>query len=151
MDVQSSRFYNQILLEKFIANLDFLPLSDDVTSPEYKTYFTLFSRETARLKAYLVELIKDPKWSTHPEQGLSEFDPQYFQFAFEYHTGLKLNSAKDFHQSKNGLKTSRSSNGRSKSTCNRLLINDEDKQKSIYDKMILVGQDQSQRWSSKQE
>ena len=90
MDPDSSRFFNHLLLEKFIANLDLKPLPDDITHAEYRTYFILFSKETARLKAYLIELIKDPKWAKHPKQGLSEFDPKYFRFAFEYNTGLKI-------------------------------------------------------------
>lgn len=152
MDSQSSRFFNKILLDKFISNLNFLPLSDELTSPEYKEYFYLFSQETARLKAYLIELIKDPKWSEHPEQGLSEFDPQFYQFAFQYHTGLKLNSTNDFHQIKNwAQKHLDHLMEEVNRTCDLLLINNEDKQKPIYDKMILVGQDQSQKWSSKQE
>jgi hypothetical protein len=96
MDPQASRFFNKFLLEKFIRNLDFVPLSDDITGPEYKEYFSLFSQEAARLKAYLVELSNEPRWAEHPEQGLSQFDPSIYQFAFEYHTGLKLQSPKDF-------------------------------------------------------
>ena len=36
-------------------------------------------------------------------------------------------------------------------TCNLLLTNDEDKQKSLFDKMLFVGKHPSQCWSSKQE
>ena len=36
------------------------------------TFFTLFTQEAARLKAYLIELVKDPKWLEHPEQRSSQ-------------------------------------------------------------------------------
>lgn len=99
-----------------------------------------------------MELMKDPKWAEHPEQGLSEFEPEYYQFAFEYHTGLKINSSKDFPQIKKWTQKHLDHLMEElNQTCNRLVVHDENKQKSTYEKMILVGQDQSQRWSSKQE
>ncbi|UJR38341.1 hypothetical protein I4U23_031011 [Adineta vaga] len=152
LDSKSSRFFNKILLEKFISNLDFTPLPDDLTSSEYKTYFTLFSQETSRLKSYLIQLIKDPKWATHPPQGLSQFEPEYFQFAFQFHTGLRLKSSDNFIQIKQwAQKHLDYLMNEVNQTCDRLLTNESDKQKSTYEKMILVGQDSSQHWSSKQE
>ncbi|CAF3798067.1 unnamed protein product [Rotaria magnacalcarata] len=152
MDSKSSRFFNKVLLDKFISNLDFQSLPDDTTGTEYKTYFTLFSHETNRLKMYLIELVKNPKWLEHPEQGLSEFDPEFYQFAFEYHTGLKIKSSNDFIQIKQwAQKHLDQLMEEVNKTCNRLLTNEEDKQKPIYDKMMLVGQDQSQCWSTKKE
>ncbi|CAF1341849.1 unnamed protein product [Adineta ricciae] len=152
LDSNTSRFYNKILLEKFISNLDFTPLSDDVTSSEYKTYFQLFAQETSRLKSYLTELVKDPKWSTHPAQGLSEFDPKYYQFAFQYHTGLRLKSSDNFMKIKQwAQKHLDYLMNEVNRTCDRLLTNDSDKTKSLPEKMRLVGEHPSQRWSSKQE
>lgn len=152
MDSKISRYFNKNLLNRFILNLDLSALPDDITGLEYKTYFQLFTQETKRLKEFLLELIKDPKWSEHPEQGLSEFEPEYYQFIFEYHTGLKINSSKDFPQIKQwAQKHLDHLMSEINETCNRLLINDEDKKKSTYEKMILVGQDQTQRWLSKQE
>jgi hypothetical protein len=152
MDSKTSRFFNKILLDKFISNLDFTPLPDDITTPEYKTYFPLFSRETTRLKEYLIELVKDPKWLDHPEQGLSEFEPELYRFVFEYHTGLKLNSSTDFMQIKQwAQKHLDYLMNEINQTCDRLLTNDNDKQKDMYEKMILIGHDQNQYWSSKQE
>ncbi|CAM4868943.1 unnamed protein product [Rotaria socialis] len=80
---------------------------------------------------YLIELVKNPKWLEHPQQGLSENDPQFYQFGFEYHTAQLMEEVNK--------------------TCNRLLTNEEDKQKPISDKMMLVGQDQTQCWSTKKE
>ncbi|CAF4781698.1 unnamed protein product [Rotaria sp. Silwood1] len=152
MDSKSSRFFNKVLLDKFISNLDFSPLPDDSTGPEYKIYFNLFTQETTRLKMFLIELVKDPKWLEHPEQGLSEYDPQFFQFIFENNTGLKLNSSNDFIEIKKwAQKHLDHLMEEINQTCNRLLTNDEDKKKSVHEKMILVGNDQSQHWSSKQE
>ncbi|CAF2528008.1 unnamed protein product [Rotaria sp. Silwood2] len=152
MDPESSRFFNKVLLDKFISNFDFSPLPDDSTGPEYKTYFSLFTQETTRLKMYLTELIKDPKWLEHPEQGLSQYEPQFYQFIFEYNTGLKLNSSNDFIQIKKwAQKHLDQLMEEVNETCNRLLTNNEDKQKSVYEKMMLVGYDPSQHWSSKQE
>jgi len=148
----ASRFFNKFLLDKFISNLDFVPLPDDVTGPEYKTYFTLFKQETVRLKEYLIELAKDPKWLEHPEQGLSQFQPEIYQFYFEYHTGLKLNSPNDFNKIKQWAQIHLDRLMEEvNQTCDRLLLNHQDKDKSIYDKMILVGKHPSQQWSSKQE
>lgn len=152
MDSKTSRFFNKVLLEKFINNLEFEPLPDETTGPEYKTYFTLFLKETARLKIYLTELVKHPKWLGHPEQGLSEQDPELYRFAFEYNTGLKLNSSINFIQIKEWAQKHLDYLMKEvDQTCNRLLTNDTDRQKSTYDKMILISKDQTQRWSSKQE
>jgi hypothetical protein len=152
LDSKSSRFFNKILLDKFIFNLDFSPLSDDLTGPEYKTYFSLFSQEATRLKEYLIELVKDPKWSEHPQEGLSQYEPEIYQFYFEYNTGLKLNSPNDFPKIKQwAQKHLDYLMEESNKICDRLLINNEDKQKSVYEKMILVGKHPSQRWLSKQE
>jgi len=152
LDSKSSRFYNKFLLEKFISNLDFPPLSDDITGPEYKIYFNLFSQETTRLKSYLIELVKDPKWLEHSSQGLSQYEPEIYQFYFEYNTGIKLNSLNDFQNLKQWAQEHLDYLMEEvNQTCNRLLINNQDKTKSIYEKMLLVGQDKSQQWLSKQE
>jgi hypothetical protein len=152
LDAKASRFYNKFLLDKFIGNLDFTPLANDITGEEYKTYFDLFSRETTRLKEYLIELVKDPKWLEHPEQGLSQFDPEIYQFYFEYNTGIKINSPKDFIQIKQWAQVLLDHlMDEVNQTCNRLLTNNEDKEKSLYDKMNLVHYNPSQQWSSKQE
>ncbi|CAF3690342.1 unnamed protein product [Adineta steineri] len=152
LDSKLSRFFNKTLLEKFILNLDFISLPDDITGSEYKIYFKLFTQETSRLKSYLIELIKDPKWLEHSEQGLSQFEPELYQFAFEYRTGLKLKSPNDFIQMKSWAQKHLDELMKElDQTCNRLLTNDIDKQKSTYDKMMLVGEDQSQRWLTKQE
>ena len=153
MDAKASRFFNKFLLEKFISNLTFSALPDDTTSEEYKTYFQLFSREATRLKTFLLDLITDPKWLNHPEEGLSQFDPSIYQFAFEYHTGLKIKSpADDFPRLKRwAQKHLDGLMNEVNQTCDRLLTNEEDKKKSTYDKMQLVGRDATQRWASKQE
>lgn len=152
LDEKSARFYNKILLEKFISNLDFIPLSDDITNEEYRTYFALFAQETARLKSFLIEFVKDPKWAEHPAQGLSQYSPEIYQFYFEYNTGLKISSPAEFPKIKQWAQNHLDYlMNEVNETCNRLLTNEDDKKKPIYDKMILVGKDPSQHWSSKQE
>lgn len=152
LDSKSTRFFNKLLLEKFISNLDFEPLSDDITGPEYRTYFRLFTQETARLKSFLIEFAKDPKWSKHPEQGLSQYEPEIYQFFFEYNTGLRISSPAEFPKIKQWAQQHLDYLMKEvDQTCDRLLNNDRDKAKSAYEKMILVGNDSSQRWSSKQE
>ena len=49
-----------------------------------------------RLTTYLLDLIRDPIWLNHPEEGLWQFDPTIYQFAFEYYRGLKIKSTTDF-------------------------------------------------------
>lgn len=152
LDKKSSKFFNKFLLEKFVSNLDFTPLPDDITGSEYKTFFQLFIQETNRLKLYLLELIKDPKWSEHVEQGLSQYEPEIYQFYFEYNTGLKLNSIDDFQKFKQwAQKHLDYLMNETDQICNRLLNNEEDKKKSTYEKMLIVGTDSSQQWSSKEE
>lgn len=152
IDPIAARFFNQKLLEKFVNNLDFQPLPEDSTTPEYRTYFQLFLQETARLKSFFIEYVKDPKWAQHPEQGCSVFPPEYYQYIFEYHTGLKLKSPNDFLQIKKwAQKHLDHLMSEVNQTCDRLLVNDEDKQKSVFEKMVLVGKHPSQYWASKQE
>ena len=152
LNEKTSKFYNKFLLEKFITNLQFIPLSDEVTSDDYKTYFQLFNQQTTRLKQFLIEFAKDPKWLEHAEQGLSQYEPEIYQFYFEYNTGLKLKSPEEFPQIKQwAQKHLDYLMNEVNLTCDRLLTNVDDKQKTIYEKMILVGQDSSQHWSSKQE
>lgn len=152
MDPEASRFVTKSLLEKFIKGLHFVPLPDDTTGPEYKEYFQRFSQEAARLKDYLTELIKDPKWAQHQEKGLSQFDPKYYQFAFEYNTGLKIESPEKFHQLKRWAQGHLDRLMQEVDrTCDLLLKNTDDKKKSTQEKMLIVGLDPSQRWSSKQE
>ena len=152
LDPEASRFFNKVLLEKFITGLDFPSLPDDVTSSEYKEYFKLFTEETTRLKAYLTELIKDPKWATHPEKGLSQFDPKYFQFAFEYNTGLKIDSPDRFIELKQWAQMHLDKLMKEVDrTCDLLLTNPDEKKKSTKEKMLIVGLDPTQRWLSKQE
>ncbi|UJR07799.1 hypothetical protein I4U23_012081 [Adineta vaga] len=152
IDLKASKFFNKFLLEKFISNLDFDPLPDEVTNDEYKTYFRLFLQETDRLKAYLIDLIKDPKWSEHSEEGLSQFEPEIYQFYFEYNTGLKLKCVDDFKQIKRwAQKHLDELMNKANEICDQLLISSEDKMKSVYEKMVLVGKDSSQHWLSKEE
>jgi hypothetical protein len=150
LDSKSERFFNKKLLEKFIANLDFTPL-DEVTRPEYRTYLQLFSQETNRLKLFLIDLVKDPKWATHPEQGLSQYEPEIYQFCFEYHTGLKIN-INDFPKIKQWAQIHLDRlMEEANQTCDRLLTNDDDKKKSVSEKITLLGENPNQCWSSKQE
>ncbi|CAF1431616.1 unnamed protein product [Adineta steineri] len=152
LDDKACKYFNKFLLDKFIANLDFIPLPDDVTGEEYKIYFSLFKQATNRLKTYLIELVKDPKWLEHSEEGLSQFEPEIYQFYFEYNTGLKINSSNDFIKIKQwAQKHLDHLMDEVNQTCDRLLTNNEDKTKSVYNKMILVGKDSSQQWLSKQE
>jgi len=152
IDPNAEKFFNKHILDKFVNNLDFEPLPDELTNEEYRIYFQLFVKETSRLKAFLIEYVKQPKWAEHPEQGLSEFAPEYYQYIFEYHTGLKLNSPTDFLQIKKwGQKHLNYLLDEINRTCDRLLLNDEDKQRSVFDKMIIVGKHHTQFWSSKQE
>jgi hypothetical protein len=152
LDSKSARFFNKHLLDKFISNLDFIPLSDEITSPEYRTYFQLFSQETTRLKLFLIDLSNDPKWLEHPEQGLSQYEPEIYQFYFEYNTGLKINSPDEFPKIKQWAQRHLDYLMEEvNQTCDRLLTNDHDKNKSISEKMNLVGTDPNQYWSSKQE
>lgn len=152
MDAEASRFFTKSLFDKFIKGLNFVPLADEVTSPEYKEYFKLFLQESTRLKEFLVEFSKDPKWTQHQEKGLSQFDPKYYQFAFEYNTGLKIESPDKFRQLKQWAQRhlDRLMNEVDR-TCDLLLTNAEDKKKTTREKMLIVGLDPTQHWSSKQE
>lgn len=152
LDEKSARFYNKLLLDKFIANLDFASLPDEDINEEYRTYFRLFTQETTRLKSFLIELVKDPKWAEHPAQGLSQYEPEIYQFYFEYNTGLKISSPNEFPKIKQWAQRHLDYLMEEvNQTCDRLLTKENDKKKSIYEKMILAGNDSSQCWSSKQE
>ncbi|CAF2828618.1 unnamed protein product [Rotaria sp. Silwood2] len=152
MDSEAARFYNKLLLDKFANNLDFVPLPGDYQGTEYGTYFELFSNETARLKAYIINLAKDPKWIEHPEQGLSQFDPSIYQFTFEHYSSLASISTDEFPKIKQwAQKHLDYLMEEVNQTTDRLLIDPRDKEKSIYEKMIIIGKHPSQQWSSKEE
>lgn len=152
LDAEASKFYNKLLLEKMIKTMHFEPLPDDSTGPDYKTFFHMFSQEAQRVRNYLTDLIKDPKWDTHPEQGLAQFDPSIYQFFFELHTGLNFESIGDFSRLKIwAQKHLDHLMEEVNATCDRLLTNEDEKKKDVFDKMLLIGFDPSQRWNSKQE
>ncbi|CAF1104406.1 unnamed protein product [Adineta ricciae] len=152
MNEKASRFSNKFLLEKFIANLEFDSLPDELTGEDYKEYFKLFAREATRLKTYLIGLSQQPKWLEHSEQGLAQFEPEIYQFYFEYNTGLKLKSPDDFKRIKHwAQKHLDHLMNEMDQLSNRLLTSAEDQTRSVYEKMLLVGKDASQRWTSREE
>ncbi|CAF5080107.1 unnamed protein product [Rotaria sp. Silwood1] len=152
MDSEAARFYNKLLLDKFANNLDFVPLPGDYHGMDYGMYFELFSNETARPKASIINLAKDPKWIEHPEQGLSQFDPSIYQFAFEHYTGLASVSMDKFPKIKQWAQKHLDYLMEEVNlTCNRLLTDPKDKEKSTCEKMIIIGKHPSQQWSSKKE
>ncbi|CAF1630081.1 unnamed protein product, partial [Didymodactylos carnosus] len=145
---------------KFIQALDFNPLDDqdlnDKNKQVYHEYFSQFTHEVNRLKQYLIKLSSDSKWDTHPSTGLSQYPLSIYQFAFEYHTGVKLPTT-DLKETFEKIKLW----GEKHLThlmieleccCGRILnLADDDKSLTLEEKLTRVQSDQSQVWSSKQE
>ncbi|CAF4033870.1 unnamed protein product [Rotaria sp. Silwood1] len=145
-DSEAAHFNNKLLLDKFANNLDFVSLPGDYHGTDYGMYFEQFPNETARLKAYIINLAKDPKWIEHPEQGLSQFDPSIYQFAFEHYTGLASVSTDEFPKIKQWAQKHLDYLMEEVNlTCNRLLTDPKDKEKSTYETMIIIGKHPSQQ------
>ena len=87
-------FYNKMLINKFIDNLNFTYLSQhDIGASLYPVYEDLCQSLTAsvnKVQNYLQQLVLNPKWDSYPKTGLSQFPSDIYKFAFQYHTGLNI-------------------------------------------------------------
>ena len=159
-------FYNDVLLRKYIDNLnfDFLAVTDLVTNQaasqqqslycQYQEVCQLLTAEADKIKAYISGLLLDAKWASHPATGMSQFPACIYQFVFEYHTGLTLKSPADFSDIKSWcLRHLAELQARLHTVADQLLPVDS-QQLSVMllkDKITALQADKSQLWSSKQE